>query len=78
MRLPWVRVVGRACPLALALLPAACEGAAAVYPAWLCVVARSLAPGRSYKYYTGQPLIEFGSGMSYSTFTVACSGGLTR
>ena len=38
-----------------------------------------LAPGRSYKYYDGslgEPLIKFGEGLSYSTFSVACAGGL--
>jgi beta-glucosidase len=37
------------------------------------------APGRSYKYYdgsVGDPLIAFGTGLSYSTFDVKCSGGL--
>jgi hypothetical protein len=35
------------------------------------------APGRTYKYYTGQPLFRFGEGMSYSTFELKCavSGG---
>lgn len=36
-------------------------------------------PGRSYKYYDnslGPPLIGFGEGISYSTFSVACRGGL--
>jgi hypothetical protein len=36
-------------------------------------------PGRSYKYYDGSvgaPLIEFGSGKSYSTFNISCLGGL--
>jgi hypothetical protein len=25
-------------------------------------------PGRTYKFYTGQPVFEFGSGLSYTTF----------
>ena len=36
-------------------------------------------PGRSYKYYdnsVGAPLINFGEGKSYSTFSVVCAGGL--
>jgi beta-glucosidase len=36
-------------------------------------------PGRSYKYYdgsSGEPLIRFGEGMSYSTFAPACTGAL--
>lgn len=42
----------------------------------------SLPPGRSYKYYSappalGPPLIAFGEGQSYSTFTISCSGGLS-
>eukprot|EP00051_Salpingoeca_urceolata_P013228 m.165245 g.165245 ORF g.165245 m.165245 type:complete len:958 (+) comp17737_c0_seq1:57-2930(+) len=30
-------------------------------------------PGRTYRFYTGQPLWPFGHGLSYSTFTVAWS-----
>ena len=30
-------------------------------------------PGRTYKYYTGQPLFEFGQGLSYSRFGLQCS-----
>ena len=30
-------------------------------------------PGRTYKYYTGQPLFAFGTGLSYSNFTVSCT-----
>ena len=40
----------------------------------------SAAPGRSYKYYdgsVGEPLISFGEGQSFSTFAVACAGGLS-
>ena len=36
-------------------------------------------PGRSYKYYDGSvgaPLVNFGEGKSYSTFSVACAGAL--
>ena len=33
----------------------------------------SSAPGRTYRYYTGQPLFEFGHGLSYTTFVVACN-----
>ena len=29
--------------------------------------------GRTYRYYQGEPLYEFGSGMSYSTFEHSCS-----
>jgi beta-D-xylosidase 4 len=32
----------------------------------------SIAPGRTYKYYTGKPLFHFGEGMSYSTFDMNC------
>ena len=31
-------------------------------------------PGRSYRYYTGQPLFWFGEGLSYTTFWHACGG----
>ena len=31
------------------------------------------APGRTYRYYTGKPLFEFGHGLSYTTFVVACN-----
>lgn len=40
----------------------------------------SAPPGRSYKYYdgsSGAPLISFGEGQSYSTFSAACAGGLS-
>ena len=30
-------------------------------------------PGRSYRYYTGKPLFEFGQGLSYTTFALACT-----
>ena len=30
-------------------------------------------PGRSYRYYTGQPLFPFGSGLSLTTFTHSCT-----
>ena len=26
-------------------------------------------PGRTYKFYTGTPVFEFGQGLSYTTFT---------
>jgi len=29
--------------------------------------------GRTYKYYKGKPLFEYGTGLSYTTFAVACS-----
>ena len=29
----------------------------------------SLAPGRTYRYFTGKPLFEFGTGLSLTTFT---------
>jgi beta-glucosidase len=30
-------------------------------------------PGRSYRYYTGKPLFEFGDGLSLTTFTHTCT-----
>lgn len=33
----------------------------------------SLPPGRTYKYYSGRPLFEFGSGLSLTTFSLDCS-----
>jgi beta-D-xylosidase 4 len=33
----------------------------------------SLAPGRSYKYYVGKPLFEFGTGLSLTSFDVHCT-----
>ncbi len=33
-------------------------------------------PGRGYRYYTGTPLFSFGDGLSYSKFTLTCTGGL--
>ena len=30
-------------------------------------------PGRTYKYYTGQPLFEFGAGLSLTTFNTTCT-----
>eukprot|EP00998_Keelungia_sp_KM082_P008334 NODE_4520_length_776_cov_39.808937_g4497_i0.p1 GENE.NODE_4520_length_776_cov_39.808937_g4497_i0~~NODE_4520_length_776_cov_39.808937_g4497_i0.p1 ORF type:complete len:231 (+),score=83.00 NODE_4520_length_776_cov_39.808937_g4497_i0:98-694(+) len=37
-------------------------------------------PGRTYKYYTGEPLFKFGEGMSYTTFKVTWidNAGATR
>ena len=32
----------------------------------------SLPPGRTYKYYSGRPLFEFGSGLSLTTFSLDC------
>lgn len=29
-------------------------------------------PGRTYRYYQGKPLFEFGQGMSYSPFKLEC------
>ena len=34
-------------------------------------------PGRSYRYYTGDALFEFGDGLSYTTFETACSSNET-
>eukprot|EP00730_Choanoeca_flexa_P014522 TRINITY_DN6379_c1_g1_i2.p1 TRINITY_DN6379_c1_g1~~TRINITY_DN6379_c1_g1_i2.p1 ORF type:complete len:804 (+),score=166.70 TRINITY_DN6379_c1_g1_i2:121-2412(+) len=33
----------------------------------------SRAPGRTYRYYTGQPLYPFGHGLSYTTFELSCA-----
>jgi hypothetical protein len=33
----------------------------------------SLAPGRTYKYYTGAPLWPFAHGLSYTTFALDCA-----
>jgi hypothetical protein len=33
----------------------------------------SVAPGRTHKYFTGTPVVEFGAGLSYTTFTLAIS-----
>lgn len=33
----------------------------------------SLAPGRTYKYYTGKPLFPFGHGLSLTDFKLSCS-----
>ena len=30
-------------------------------------------PGRTYKYYTGEPLWPFGMGLSYTTFDLSCT-----
>ena len=30
-------------------------------------------PGRTYKYYTGEPLWPFGMGLSYTSFELSCS-----
>ena len=32
----------------------------------------SLAPGRTYRYYTGMVLFPFGYGLSYTTFAMGC------
>lgn len=32
----------------------------------------SKAPGRMYKYYTGEPLFRFGHGLSYTNFDIQC------
>jgi len=32
----------------------------------------SKSPGRTYKYYQGEPLFEFGHGLSYTTFDLSC------
>eukprot|EP01048_Picozoa_sp_COSAG05_P009181 COSAG05_NODE_737_length_7636_cov_48.020433_5_plen_126_part_00 len=37
----------------------------------------SLPPGRTYRYYTGRPLFEFGTGLSLTTFSVNCTGACT-
>ena len=34
-------------------------------------------PGRTYKYYTGAPLFPFGHGLSYTNFTLGCTGNAT-
>ena len=31
-------------------------------------------PGRTYRYYTGKPLWDFGTGLSLTTFAMHCSG----
>mmetsp|Transcript_19145 Transcript_19145/g.48555 ORF Transcript_19145/g.48555 Transcript_19145/m.48555 type:complete len:862 (+) Transcript_19145:48-2633(+) len=31
------------------------------------------APGRTYRYYTGTPLFEFGAGLSYTRFSLSCA-----
>jgi len=33
----------------------------------------SMPPGRTYRYYTGQPLFPFGHGLSLTTFKLSCS-----
>jgi hypothetical protein len=33
----------------------------------------SVAPGRTHKYFTGTPVVEFGAGLSYTSFTLAIS-----
>ena len=32
----------------------------------------SLAPGRTYRYFTGTPLFPFGFGLSYTSFDLGC------
>lgn len=32
-------------------------------------------PGRTWRYYTGAPNYSFGDGLSFATFSLACSGG---
>ena len=34
-------------------------------------------PGRTYKYYTGEPLWPFGMGLSYTTFDLSCTSSTT-
>ena len=29
-----------------------------------------VSPGRTYKFYTGKPVFEFGTGLSYTTFSM--------
>jgi beta-glucosidase len=36
-------------------------------------MAVSTGVGRTYRYYTGKPLFEFGHGLSYTTFTLKCA-----
>ena len=31
-------------------------------------------PGRSYRYYKGEPVFKFGQGLSYTTFSHSCKG----
>merc|ERR1712034_71090 len=38
----------------------------------------SKAPGRTYKYYTGTPLFEFGHGLSLTTFAMYCVQTATK
>jgi len=35
----------------------------------------SVAPGRTYRYYTGKPLFKYGEGMSYTSFDLQCGCG---